>query len=147
MAASCGFLRAQTEKTITIRILDGKTGKLIVPSNFLVRIDHEEAIHTNWVVKNEDGTGKLTVPQGASLLSIQGSYDSSMDIYFSCDSVNGKEPPIDRWYAVSEILAAGIVAPDGCKKPAAAAKFMPAAKHGEFVFFVRKLSTREKFLE
>ena len=60
--ASCGSLLAQTQKTITLRMMDGKTGKLIATSDFLVRIDHQQTVHANWVTMNEDGTGKLTLP-------------------------------------------------------------------------------------
>ena len=60
----CGCLFAQSEKTITIRMLDGKTGKPIEASGFLVRVDHEQTVHADWVVQNEDGTGKLTLPRG-----------------------------------------------------------------------------------
>ena len=150
MAAFCGcsgLLLAQTEKTITLRMLDNKTGKLIATSDFLVRVDHEQTVHANWVALNENGTGKLTLPKGASLLSIQGTFNSSMDIYVNCDLANGKEPPIVRWYAVAEILATGVAAPNGCGKPSAAAKLKPDVKPGEFVFFVRKPSLREQMAD
>jgi len=147
MAAFCGSLLAQTEKTITIRMLDGKTGRLIEASGFQVRIDHEETVHANWVVQNEDGTGKQAVPKGASLLSIQGTFDNSTALYFNCDSANGKEIPIARWYAISEILTSGVVAPNGCGKPSDAAKLKPVAKPGEFVFLVRRMTSREQWRE
>ena len=159
MAAFGGLLCAQTGKTITLRMLDGKTGKLITTTTFLVRVDHEPAVHADWVAPNEDGTGKLTVPKSASLLSIRGTYDSSMVIYVNCDSAGEKTNPIDRWYSIAEILTSGVTAPNDCVKPAEAAKFKPlaklkpvaiptsAAKPGEFVFFVRKQNWREKMQE
>jgi hypothetical protein len=113
MAAFCGCLCAQTQKTVTVRMLDGKTGKLIETSNFLVRIDHEQTDHANLVVQNEDGTGKLTVPGAAAVFSIHATYDSAMYIYINCDSATGKENPSDHWYKVSEILTSGVVAPNG----------------------------------
>ena len=115
MTACCGSLYAQTEKTITLRMLDGKSGKLIATSNFLVRIDHQQTVHGNWVVKNEDGTGKLTVPGDAALLSVHATYDSAIYVYANCDankdigsSVRG--PALDRWYEISDILATGVMA-------------------------------------
>jgi hypothetical protein len=147
MAVFCGCLGAQTEKTITIRMLDGKTGKLIETSNYLVRVDHEQTVHANWVVQNEDGTGKLTLPGGASAFSIHATYDSAMYIYVNCDSATRKANPADHWYGVSEILTAGVVAPNGCRNPKDAAKIRPIAKPGEFVFFVRKLNALEQFAE
>ncbi len=147
MAAFGGLLCAQTGKTITLRMLDGKTGKLITTTTFLVRVDHEPAVHADWVAPNEDGTGKLTVPKSASLLSIRGTYDSSMVIYVNCDSAGEKMNRIDRWYSIAEILNLGVAAPNSCVKPAEAAKLKPAAKPGEFVFFVRKQNWREQMQE
>ena len=137
-AALCGSLSAQTEKTITIRMLDSRTGHLIATSDFLVRINHEETVHPNWVRQNEDGTGKLTVPQNATVLSAQAKYSIGFDIYVNCDSTKDKEIQVARWYAVSDILTSGVVAPNGCSKQTA------LAKPGEFVFFVRKQNWREQ---
>jgi hypothetical protein len=147
MTACCGSLCAQTEKTITLRMLDGRTHKLVAASGFLVRVDHEKTVHANWVVQNEDGTGKLTIPNDASVLSVQGTYDHSMQTYINCDSAADKANPIDRWYAVSEIMATGVAAPNDCEKPKEAFKFKVAVKPGEFVFFVRKLSWQEQMRE
>ena len=142
MAAFCGCLRAQTEKTIILRMLDGKTGKLVLNSDYLIRVDHEQTVHSNWVTLNESGTGKLTLPRGAKLFTVQGTYNSSMDVYVSCDSLNGKEAPVVRWYSVADVLTTGIIAPNGCGKPSAA-KLKLAARPGEFIFFVRRHSFRE----
>jgi hypothetical protein len=147
MVAFGGLLYAQTGKTITVRMLDGKTGKLITTSTFMVRVDRESTVHADWVTPNEDGTGKLSLPRSASLLSIRGTYDSSMTIYVNCDSASEKKNPIDHWYSIAEILSLGIAAPNSCVKPAEAAKFKPAAKPGEFVFFVRKENWREQMQE
>lgn len=145
LAAVCGCLFAQSEKTITVRILDGKSGRPVEASGFQVRVDHEPSFHADWVVQNEDGTGKLIVPKGASLLSIRGTYDNSMQVYVNCDSAAEKTNPVDRWYAISEILTSGIVAPNGCGKPSNAAKLKPVAKPGEFVFLVRRMTSREQW--
>jgi hypothetical protein len=150
MAALSGLLCAQTQKTITLRMMDGKTGRLIATSNFLVRIDHQETDHANWATMNEDGTGKLIVPGNASLLSIHASYDGSTSLYVNCDAnkdTKGRNPgPIlDRWYSVSEILANGIVAPNDCVGKKVPEKLQLFAKPGEFVFFVRRMSSMEQF--
>ena len=97
--------------------------------------------------QNEDGTGKLTLPQGATQLSIHGTYDDSTLTYVNCDSASEKTNPVDRWYAISEIVASGIVTPDGCVKPGMAPKLKPVAKPSEFVFFVRRMTTRERWRE
>lgn len=152
LAAFCGCLGAQTgkaaaiqkEKTITIRILDSKTGKPVEPTNYLVRVDHEQTIHANWVAQNEDGTGTLTVPNEALVFSLQATYDSATNIYVNCDSVIAKTNSAEHWYSVSEILTSGVVASNGCRKPKDAAKLRFVAQPGEFVFFVRELSAREQ---
>jgi hypothetical protein len=144
MAALGGKLFAQTEKTITVRMLDGKTGEIIAPSDFLVQVNHEQTVHADWVLQNEDGSGKLTVPEHTSVVLIHASYDDSMQIYANCDAGKNQGPSPDRWYRVSEILASGVVAPDGCGAKKALKKLHVIAKPGEFVFFVRKLSTREQ---
>ncbi len=134
-------LRAQAVKTITLKMLDGRTGKPVATTGFMVRVNHEETVHANWVVQNEDGTGTLTLPADAAVFTIQGAYDSSMEVYVNCDTVGGKAKAIDQWYAVSDILNAGVVAPNGCGKQKA------ATKPGEFVFYVRRQSWRELMKE
>jgi hypothetical protein len=144
MAAFCASLCAQTQNTITVRILDAKTGHLVENSNLLVRADHQEAVHADWARQKEDGTAELKLPPEAVLLSIHATYDSSMETYVNCDSANEKRNPADRWYKVSEILASGLVAPNACGNPQEAAKIKVIAKPGEFVFFVRKANWREQ---
>jgi hypothetical protein len=150
LAAFCGshgFLLAQNWKTITVRMLDGKTGKLIATSHFLVRIDHGKEVHANWAEQNENGSSTLSVPQSVSDLTIQATYDNSNEIYVDCDSASQKENPTVHWYSVSAIQTTGVVAPNSCVKPAAAAKLAPASKPGVFVFFVRKRNWKEEYQE
>jgi hypothetical protein len=140
IAALCMSLQAQTHKKITIRMLDAKTGHLIPSDDFLVRVDHEADVHAhaNWVTQNEDGSGDLTIPASALILSIEGKYDSSMSIYINCDTVLDKPNPMMHWYKVAEILSTGVVAANGCSK------LKEIAKPGEFVFFVRKPTKRDE---
>ena len=63
MAALGGSVQAQSGKSITIRFLDSRTGNLITPTGFLIRVDHQQADHADWVQQNEDGSGKLTLQQ------------------------------------------------------------------------------------
>jgi hypothetical protein len=107
----------------------------------MVRVNHEETVHANWVVQNEDGTGKLTLPPEAAVFTIQGTYDNSTEVYVNCDAASGKADTIDHWYTVSDILTVGFVAPNGCGKVKA------AAKPGEFVFYVRRPNWRELMKE
>jgi hypothetical protein len=150
MAAFCGALCAQTGKTITLRMIDGKSGRLIATTNFLVRIDHLETVHANWVTMNEDGTGKLALPGDASLLSIHASYDNAISTYVNCDSNKDSKASTqgyvsDRWYSVSDILTKGIVAPNDCIGKKVPEKLQLFAKPGEFVFFVRQMTKREEY--
>lgn len=143
-AALCASLGAQSERTITLRLLDGKTGKPIVVSNFLVRINHDPTVHANWATQNEDGSYKLTLPGTATLLTLQATYDSAEEIYLNCDAAGEKSKADAHWYDLATILSTGLAATDGCIRPRQAAKFKVAAKPGEFVFFARRKSILEE---
>jgi hypothetical protein len=150
LAALCGSGYAQTEKTITIRMLDSKTGLLIATSNFLVRVNHEETVHGDWVKQNEDGTGKLTLPGDADVVSLRATYESAMYTYSNCDADKDRgsaehAPSPDRWYSIEKILSEGVVAPNNCIGKKVPDKLQVFAKPGEFVFFVRELNAMEKF--
>jgi adhesin HecA-like repeat protein len=150
IAALCGSLLAQNDKTITVRMLDSRTGKLIATSDFLVRVNHDQTLHGNWIVQNDDGTGKLTVPADAAVLSVQATYDSATMVYVNCDTnkdlgSSDHAAALDHWYPISAILASGVVAPNGCAGKKIPEKLQVVAKPGEFVFFVRKRNTREEF--
>ena len=142
VATLCGSICAQTEKTITVRMLDSRTGMLIASSNYLVRINHQQTAHGDWIVKNEDGSGNLTLPADAEVVSIHATYESATLIYANCDA----DTP-DRWYPIAAILATGTVAPNNCIGKKVPDKLQVIAKPGEFVFFVRPLSSREKLLQ
>jgi hypothetical protein len=142
--------RAQTQNTVTIRMIDSRTGMLIATSNFLVRINHQQTEHADWVKQNEDGTGKLTLPADVDVVSIHASYDSATLIYANCDAdkdhgSSEKAAAQEHWYPVAEILAKGLVAPNDCIGKKVPEKLQVVAKPGEFVFFVRPLNARERF--
>ncbi len=125
-------------------MMDGKTGQLIATSYFLVRIDHRQTVHADWVVQNEDGSGKLTLPASAADLSIRASYDSATSVYDNCDAVKDRDVPVDRWYTIYSILTKGVVAPNNCIGKKVPDKLQVIAKPGEFIFFVRKPNWREQ---
>lgn len=141
------LLPAQTPKTVTLRMMDWRTGRIISTSDFLIQINHQQAEHANWVQLNDDGSGKLTLPPDANLVLIHGKYDSSMSLYVNCDSEKKTMVPTlnmpgdEHWYPVDDILKSGIVAHNGCGRGKDDSKFVP--KPGEFVFFVRKHNWRE----
>jgi hypothetical protein len=147
-----GSVRAQTEKTITVRMIDTRTGILIASSNYLVRINHIREEHGDWIVKNEDGSGKLTLPPGAEEISVHATYESATMLYANCDAdkdhgSSEKASRQEHWYPVATILTSGLVAPNGCVGKKVPEKDQVVAKPGEFVFFVRPLSPREQLLD
>jgi carbohydrate-selective porin OprB len=149
VAAAGGLVRAQAQKTITVRMLDSRTGKLIVTSDFLVRINNEQTVHANWITQNQDGSGKLTLPDNATVVSIRATYDSTTAFYINCDANKDRgaadqDASRDRWYKVADILALGVVAPDGCGKKIPD-KLQVVAQPGEFIFYVRKRNPLEQF--
>ena len=138
VAALCAGLHAQTGKTISIRLLDGKTGLPLKASNYLVLIDHHDTVYNEWVKINDDGSVIVTLPADATEFSVKATYDMSMETYINCDAAKETDKERNIWYPVSIILKAGVVAPDECGKT----DF--DAKPGEFVFFVRKRDWRDK---
>jgi hypothetical protein len=141
-AALSGTLLAQSPKTITILMLDGKTGKPLVPDNYMVRIDHLNQLHNEALKVNDDGSGKVTVPDSASFLAVQGTYHGSIEIYVNCDAGMEKDTSALHWYSIADILNAGVVTPNECYKGKYANSAI-TAKPGEFVFFVRETNWRE----
>jgi hypothetical protein len=148
LAALCGRLYAQTGevqqwKTITVRVLDSRTGEPVSPNMLMVRINERKANHSNWVQQNDDGSATVRIPADASLLLVQATYDNSTEIYINCDAALEKNTSSEHWYKVSEMLTSGVVAPDECKQSRHHEAPKVAAKPGEFVFFVRKRNWRE----
>ncbi|MGD0892341.1 MAG: hypothetical protein ABR923_12470 [Terracidiphilus sp.] len=138
-AVCCAVLPAQSSKTITIRIMDGRTGKALAATSVLIRVDHQKAVHPDWVALNEDRTGTVTLPADAKLVAAQGTYDNTMELYVNCDAAKDDPPTGPHWYKVSDILATGVVTPNSCSHKTA------TAKPGEFVVFARIKSWRDRY--
>jgi hypothetical protein len=136
-------LHAQADKTITVLLLDGKTGRPIIPFNLIVRTDHLNAIHNEWLKITDDGMAIVTVPASASFLSIQGTYENSMEIYVNCDAGMEKDTSTLHWYSIADILTSGVAAPNECYKGKYAEATHQANKPGVFVLFVRKRNWNE----
>jgi hypothetical protein len=152
VAAPAVSLHAQAAKTITIRMLDARTGRLLPTGEYLVQFDHQQDQRADLVRITEAGAGALDVPPGAKVVSIHGTYDSGMTLFVNCDVVLDKgtayhTPGTDPWYGIAEILSTGVVAPNGCRKSKLLEGMKFEAKPGEFVFFVRKLSWREQAVD
>ncbi len=127
-------LHAQDWTPISIRLLDGKTGLPVKASNFLVRVDHHDTLHPEWVKIDDDGTVIVTLPPDAKEFSVKATYNDGMDTYVNCDAAKESDKERNIWYSIATVLKTGIVAPDECARTA----FKP--KPGEFLFFVRKRS-------
>jgi hypothetical protein len=132
LIAVCACLHAQDYKLITVHLRDGRTGLPITPSNFLLRVDHNETIRNEWVKIYDDGTVLVRVPDDAKEISLQATYDEGMNTYINCDAAKQNNREREIWYPIDTIVKAGVVAPDECGKGDY------PAKPGEFVFFVRK---------
>ncbi len=135
---------AQAPQTITVRILDSRTGQRITPTGFLVRVDHQSAAHNEWVRQNEDGTTQLTLPTQASVFLLHVTYDSSTETYVNCDTEKRYQTPGPRWYSISEIAAKGLVTLNGCINQAREDKLRTTANPREFVLYVRKQNWKEE---
>jgi hypothetical protein len=142
-APLCSMAQAQSPKTITILMLDGKTGKPLAPNNYIVRLDHKNAIHNEALRVNDEGLGTLTVPGDASFLAVQGTYHDSLDVYINCDAGMEKDTSTLHWYSIADIMNSGVVAPNECYKGKYAETAAVAAKPGVFVFYVREISWRD----
>ncbi len=125
-------LHAQSENTIHIRLLDGKTGLPVEASNYMVRIDHHDTAHNEWVKIKDDGTVLATLPPDAHEVAIKATYDMSMQTYVNCDVAKESDKERNIWYPIAQILKSGVVAPNECSQT------HYTANPGEFVFFVRK---------
>jgi hypothetical protein len=137
--AICCALAAQDSKNITIRLVDGRTGKPLAASNVLIRINHQKTVHAEWTVANDDLSGNATLPTDAADLAIQATYDNNMEVYINCDSVKDNPPTGPHWYKLSDVLATGVVTPNGCGKQTA------PAKPGELVVFARIKNWRDRY--
>ena len=143
IAMSYSMLHAQTDQTITIQMLDSKTGRPITTSEFQVWANHDTSRdHIRWVRPSKDGVGELVITHDTDVIRVLAQYGPSRWSYVNCDGANDRgAKAIDHWYAVPEILNSGVVAPNHCSTAKA------IAKPGEFIFFVRPMNFWEKFRE
>lgn len=146
-SALCATLAAQNtppaQKIITIIMVNGKSGKTMIPDNFVIRFNHLNAIRNETLTLNDDGTGKVKVPADATYLSVQGTYESSTNLYVNCDAGMEKDASTLHWYSVADILSSGVSAPNECYKGKYAKSAAIPMAPGEFIFYVREISWRD----
>lgn len=133
---------ATASRTVTIRMYDARSGHQITPSNYVVRFDHNEDIRNETLHIDDDGTGEITVPAGAAFLAIEGTFDSSTEVYYNCDSAMEKNDRRRHWYSIADILTTGVIAPNECFKGKYERPRLPV-KPGEFLFYVRQHNWRD----
>lgn len=144
LISACSALIAQSGKTITVRVVDGRTGLSVTPDNLQVRIKGHESVNASWVKQKEDGTTEVAIPDGATAISLHATYDNSMAYYINCDVARQKDTSSENWYPIADILSGGIKMPNECGKSKDADKLdSVAVKPGEFVLFVRKKNWHE----
>ncbi len=134
---------AQGEKTITLRVLDGRTGDAVTPDNVQVRFKNHETVQADWVKHKDDGSAEIAIPEGATAVSLKATYDNSTSYYVNCDVARQKDTTVDSWYPIADILSGGLKIPNECIKPKDADKVNVEVKPGELVLFVRKKNWRE----
>jgi hypothetical protein len=131
---------------LTIRMFDGHTARALMPNNLLVRLDHKDDIHSETLHIDDQGIGTVTVPAGASFLSVQGTYNDGMEIYVNCDSGMEKNLSARHWYPIADILSTGVIAPNECDKGKFERNPRIPLKPGEFDFFVHKISIKDQII-
>jgi hypothetical protein len=144
LASYAGLVHAQARKTIHVRVFNGKTGEQIKPNILMVRINHLGTNHSDWVHKNYDGSVDVRLPEDAGEVAIQATYDASTEVYINCDAAREHNTSDLHWYKVAEILKAGTIAPNTCKRARHAEMPDLEAKPGEFVLFVRERNWHEE---
>jgi hypothetical protein len=140
-------VRAQSGTTITIRMFDGRTAGALIPSNLLIRLDHNDDIHSETLHIDDQGVGTATVPAGSTFLSVQGTYNDGMEIYINCDAGMEKNLGALHWYPIAQILSTGVIAPNECFKGKYERNPRVPLKPGEFDFFVRKTSVKDQLVD
>ena len=141
IAAICTASSAQTNRTIKIRMLNSKTGQPITTSEIEVRIRTSSSsagatgVAPIYVRPKEE---KAVFPISVSDIRVYAR--DGVWGYVNCDSVKDRSLT-EHWYSISEIIASGIAAPNRCNKRTV------NAQPGEFVFFVRPMTSWEKFRE
>jgi len=132
---------------ISIRMFDARTARPLMPSNLLVRLDHDDDIRSETLHIDDQGVGTVTVPAGAKFLSVQGTYDDGMEIYINCDAGMERNLATLHWYSIADILSTGVIAPNECDKGKYERNPRVPLKPGEFDFFVRKTSVKDQILD
>jgi len=135
---------SQKGSTITVRILDGKTGAHADASNVLIQFDHHQETSGDWQHQNDDGSVEVRIPAEAKVITVHATYDNGMEFYINCDVARQKNSSAESWYPIADILKSGIVIPNDCVKQKDADKVRIDPQKGVFVVYVRQRNWREQ---
>jgi hypothetical protein len=103
-------------QSITVRLLDGKTGKPIADKNITVRWDSDRTIGGTVVRIGKDGTGHVDVPRNATgFLLMEGPKGGSESNRLAYSDCNVRVGPYN---SVSDVLSHGVVPGNTCSKKA-----------------------------
>ncbi|HVZ83294.1 MAG TPA: hypothetical protein VG893_06430 [Terracidiphilus sp.] len=138
LTAAAAFAAPPATQTITVQVVDGRTGDKLTPDNIEIRADRDRTVHTEWVKLNGDGTATVTLPAKVTAISVHASYDNSTEYYINCDVSRQKDVSQDTWFPVTDVLSQGLVMPSECGRARNAKDMKIEAKPGEFVLLVRK---------
>ncbi len=136
-----------SQRTLTVIMADGRSGKTMIPDNFVIRFNHLNAIRNETLTLNDDGTGKIKVPANATYISVQGTYHKSIDLYVNCDAAMEKDVSTLHWYAIDDIMSTGVTAPNECSHGKFAKSAAIPAAPGELIFYVREIGWRDAHME
>jgi hypothetical protein len=142
---ACAICRAQTDHTITILMLDSQSGKPITTSELQIWTGETSAsaktggISPRYVKPDNAGLAEAAFPPRATVFTVHAQYGPAGWGYVNCDRVKDHGAFREHWYSIDEAVSSGIAAPNLCSKQKA------VAKPGQFVFFVRPMSSWEKF--
>jgi hypothetical protein len=144
----CVTSSAQTDRRITIRMLDSKTGEPITGSEFQISLhglpdlSKISGLDPYWMEGGErHGILEIPFEPGAVSVAVHSSYGPGNWSYVNCDCVKERGPYREHWYLIADILKSGIVAPNHCNRRKG------IAKPGDFVLFVRPITFWEKMRE
>jgi hypothetical protein len=135
---------AQQGTTITVRILDGRTGAQADASNVLIQFDHHRETPGDWMHENDDGSVEVRVPPGAKVITVHATYQNAMEYYVNCDVAKQKNSSGESWYPIADILRSGVVMLNDCVKQKDAEKVRIDPQKGVFVVYVRPRNWREQ---
>lgn len=147
LAFSAALLHAQSPTVIVVKLLDGKTGEPITPSNVQIRVNHQSATDGQWFDQKDDGSVEVKVSSEAKVLSVRATYNNSSEYYVNCDVAKQKNTDELTWYPIGDILKSGIAAPNDCAPHKEANELRSGVKPGELILFVRKRGWKDHPLE